>query len=120
MTLSRVERDQVHLYVLHNDNEVESYVEMHKDVLWGLNTNRNENWIVREHNQSFIQWFKDHIYSKFDLDLASTTERLRCLAYGPSLLVFSYSAYAINGYMFYTKEQDGKSTMQNRDRKSVV
>ena len=57
VTVSRVERDQVHLYVLHNDNEVEPYVEMHNDVLWGLNPNRNENWIVREHNQSFIQWF---------------------------------------------------------------
>jgi hypothetical protein len=27
--------------------------------------------------------------------------------------VLSYSAYAINGYTFYTKEQDDKSTMQN-------
>ena len=52
MTISRVERDQVHLYVLHNDNEVEPYVEMHKDFLRGLNPNRNENWIVREHNRS--------------------------------------------------------------------
>ena len=42
MTVSRVERGQVHLYVLQNDNEIESYVEMHKDVLWGLNPNRNE------------------------------------------------------------------------------
>ena len=88
VTISRVERDQVHLYVLHNDNEVEPYVEMHKDVLRGLNLNRNENWIVRENNQSFIQWFKDHIYSKFDLDPTSITERLRCLAYGPSLIMF--------------------------------
>ncbi|CAI8603650.1 unnamed protein product [Vicia faba] len=113
VTVSRVERDQVHLYVLHNNNEVELYVEMHKDVLRGLNPNRNENWIIREHNQSFIQWFKDHIYSKFDLDLASIIERLRCLAYGLSLLVFSYSAYTINGCTFYTKEQDDKSTVQN-------
>jgi hypothetical protein len=27
--------------------------------------------------------------------------------------VFSHSAYSINGYTFYTKEQDDKSTMQN-------
>ena len=27
--------------------------------------------------------------------------------------MFSYSAYTINGYTFYTKEQDDKSTMQN-------
>ena len=108
-----VERDQVHLYVLHNELKVEPYVEMHKGVLRGLNPNRNENWIVREHNRSFIPWFKEHIYSKYRSDPASVTERLRCLAYGPSMIVFSYSAYAINGYTFYTKEQDDKSTMQN-------
>lgn len=111
VTVSWDERDQVHLYVLHNNNEVEPYVEMHKDVLRGENHNRNENWIVREHNQSFIKWFKDHIYSNFHSDPASITERLRCLAYGPSLHVFSYSAYAINGYTFNTKEQDDKSTV---------
>ena len=35
------------------------------------------------------------------------------MEYGPSLHVFSYSAYAINGYTFYIKGQDDKSTMQN-------
>ena len=113
VTVSRDEREQVHLYVLHNDSEVEPYVEMHKDVLRRLNQNRNENWIVREHNQSFVQWLKDHIYSKRSSDPASVTERLRCLAYGLRLHVFSHSAYAINGYTFYTKEQDDKSTMPN-------
>src|SRR3954464_8132250 len=82
-------------------------------VLRDLNPNRNENWIVREHNRSFIPWFRDHIYSKYRSDPASVTERLRCLAYGPTVIVLSYSAYAINGYTFYTKEQDDKSTMQN-------
>ena len=76
------------MYVLHNDSEVEPYVEMHKDILRGLNQNRNENWTVREHNQSFIPWFKDHIFSKLHSDPATITERLRCLAYGPSLHVF--------------------------------
>ena len=113
VTVSRDERDQVHLYVLHNDNEVESFIEMHKAILRGENQSRNENWIVREHNQSFIQWFKDHIYSKFHSDPASISDRLRCLAYGPSSIVFSYRGYTINGYTFYTKEQDEKSTMQN-------
>ena len=68
VTVSRDERDQVHLYALHNDNEVEPFIEMHKAILRGENQSRNENWIVREHNKSFIQWFKDHIYSKFHSD----------------------------------------------------
>ena len=104
VTVSREERDQVHLYFLHNEIEVEPYVEMHKGVLRGLNPNRNESWIVREHNRSFIPLFKEHIYSEYRSNPASITERLRCLAYAPSLVVFSYSVYAINGYTFYTKE----------------
>lgn len=46
-------------------------------------------------------------------DPASISERLRWLAHGPSSHVFSYIGYAINGYTFYTKVQDDKSTMQN-------
>ena len=86
---------------------------MQKGVLRGLNPNRNENWIVRKHNRSFIPWFKEHIYSKYRSDPASISDRFRCLAYGPSSLVVSYRGYAINGYTFCTKEQDDKSTMQN-------
>ena len=59
MTISRFEQDQAHLYVLHNEIKVEPYVEMHKGVLRGLNPNINENWIVRDHNRSFIPWFKN-------------------------------------------------------------
>ena len=73
MTISKDERDQVHLYVLHNDSEVEPYIDMHKAVLRRLNQNRNENWIVWEHNQSLIPWFKDHIFSKLHSDPASIT-----------------------------------------------
>ena len=35
------------------------------------------------------------------------------LARGTNSHVYSYTGYAINGYTFYTKEQDDKSTMQN-------
>src|ERR1043165_7210531 len=46
VTVSRDERDQVHLYALHNDNEVEPFVKMHKAILQGENQSRNENWVV--------------------------------------------------------------------------
>ena len=113
MTISKTKLEQVQLYVLHNDDEVEPYVKKHKDVLNTLYPNRSENWIAREHNRIFVTWFKNHIYSKLSEDPASVSERLTWLARGPNSHVYSYTGYAINGYTFYTKEQDDKSTMQN-------
>lgn len=53
--------EQVHLYVVHNDNEVESYIESHKGILRRLKPNKNKNWVTIEHNRIFISWLKDHI-----------------------------------------------------------
>ena len=47
VTISKTKLEQVQLYVLHNDDEVEPYVKKHKDVLNTLNPNRSENWIAR-------------------------------------------------------------------------
>lgn len=70
VTISKTELEQVQLYILHNDDEVEPYVKKHKDVLNTLNPNRSENWIAREHNRNFVTWFKNHIYSKLSEDPA--------------------------------------------------
>ena len=35
------------------------------------------------------------------------------LARGPSIIVMQYQGYEINGYTFYTRAQDEKSTNQN-------
>lgn len=43
--------DQVHLYILHNSDEVASYVNEYKHILTYANPNKTENWISREHNQ---------------------------------------------------------------------
>jgi hypothetical protein len=88
VTISRTEWEQVQLYVLHNADEVESFVEIHKDVLRSSNPNKNENWIAQEHNRSFIAWFKNHIYSKLSADPASISEKFKWLAHGPSSHIF--------------------------------
>jgi len=74
VTKSKTELEQVQLYVLHNDDEVEPYVKKHKDVLNTLNPNRSENWIARDHNQIFVTWFKNHIYLKLSKDPVSISE----------------------------------------------
>ena len=39
--------------------------------------------------------------------------QLDILAKGPSSTLLKYHGYEINGFTFYTKKQDGKSTYQN-------
>ena len=40
-------------------------------------------------------------------------EQLQWLARGPSITIVQYQGYEINGYTFYTRAQDQKSTNQN-------
>ena len=40
-------------------------------------------------------------------------EQLQWLARGPSITIMQYEGYEINGYTFYTRAQDEKSTNQN-------
>ncbi|XP_058733075.1 uncharacterized protein LOC131604664 [Vicia villosa] len=113
VTISNIELEQAHLYVLHNADEVELYVEKHKEELKSLNHNKSENWLTKEHNRSFISWLKNHIFLEFARKPDSISERLRWLANGPNVDVLSYSSYVINNYTFFTKERDLQSTMQN-------
>ncbi|KAK2420428.1 hypothetical protein QL285_031156 [Trifolium repens] len=113
VTISNTEKEQAHLYVLHNSVEVEPYVEKHMEQLKILNPNRNENWLTREHNRSFISWLRNHIFLEFAKNPDSISQRLRWLATGPNVTVLSYSRYVINNHTFYTKERDHESTMQN-------
>ena len=43
----------------------------------------------------------------------TVSDRLRSLANGPDFSASFFSCYAINGYTFYTRNQDDKRTMQN-------
>ena len=40
-------------------------------------------------------------------------KQLQCLARGLSMVIMQYQWYEINGYTFYTRAQDEKSTNQN-------
>jgi hypothetical protein len=42
-----------------------------------------------------------------------TSEYLKKLARGPIFTIVTYQGYDINGYTFYTEQQDKKSTYQN-------
>ena len=99
---------QAHLYVLNNTNEVLPYILHHEGLVTESNPKMSKNWVLKKHNKTFLDWFKDTIFVN---DNASET--LRKLADGPKRNVITCQGHDINKYSFYTKAQDEKSTMQN-------
>ena len=57
----------------------------------------------------FNIWFRDRLASS----TSCIDERLQKLAKGPFFIVTTYQGYDINGYTFYTIDQDKKSVYQN-------
>jgi hypothetical protein len=89
---------------------VSEYLDEHKEVLLRDNPGCNESWLANEHMRKFIGWLWDQISQSSD---TQTSEYLKKLACGPIFTVVTYQGYDINGYMFYTEQQDKKSTYQN-------
>jgi len=108
ITPSLEDLQQPHLYILNNNNEVFPYVVHHESLVKESNQKLTKNTVLKEHNKTFLNWFKNTIFGD---DNAS--EKLRKLANGPKRNVITWQGYDINKYSFYTKSQDNKSAMQN-------
>jgi hypothetical protein len=101
--------DKAHFLVLQHTTGVEPYIEEHKEMLRQQNPHRSEDWIARAHMREFNNWFKDRLSSSS----SCPDKRLRQLAACPFFTITTYQGYDINGYTFYTIEQDQKSMYQN-------
>jgi hypothetical protein len=99
-----------HFHVLQQMSIVSEYFDEHKEVLLRDNPGRNESWFTNEHMRKFIGWLRDQISHSSD---TQTSEYLKKLAHSPIFTVMTYQGYGINGYTFYTEQQDKKSTYQN-------
>jgi len=108
ITPSVKDLQQTQLYVLNNSNEVFPYILFHEGLVKESNTKMSKNRILKEHNKTFLDWFKDTIYTD-----DNAFKLLRKLANGPKRNVITWQGYDIKKYSFYTKVQDKKSTMQN-------
>ena len=97
---------QDHLYVLNNNNEVLPYIVQHECLVKQSNPKMLKNWVLKNHNKTFSDWFKDTIFVD-----ENASKTLRKLAYGLKRNVITWQGYDINKYSFYTKAQDDKSTM---------
>jgi len=68
----------------------------------------SKNWVLKKHNKTFFDWFKDIIFAN-----ENASETLRKLADRPKGNVITWQGYDINMYSYYKKAQDEKSKMQN-------
>jgi hypothetical protein len=85
---------------------VSEYLDEHKEVLLRDNPGCNESWLANEHMIKFTGWLWDQISQSSD---TQTSEYLQKLARGPIFTIVTYRGYNINGYTFYTEQQDKKS-----------
>ncbi|GKC11007.1 hypothetical protein Tco_1007789 [Tanacetum coccineum] len=65
----------------------------------------------KPHNEQFATWLKDKVAT--NMGQPNVDRIVERLEEGPRLLVKTYQGYEINGYTFYTKMRDEKSTVQN-------
>ena len=96
--------DQAHFLDLEHMEVVEPYVLEHKQLIVQQNPGRGEGWVAKKHMKEFNNWFKDHVTTGNVAD-----DDIKKLAAGPIFIVMTYQAYDINGYTFYTIQQDKKS-----------
>ncbi|XP_058723076.1 uncharacterized protein LOC131594886 [Vicia villosa] len=99
---------QAHLYILNNTDEVQPYLSAHKSIIKKKYPKMSERGLLKEHNKSFSEWFKEKIAGD---DSASKT--IKRLSYEPKCNIITWSGNYINKNSFYTKAKDDRSTTQN-------
>jgi hypothetical protein len=100
----------VHFHVLQQISIMSEYLAEHKEVLLRDNSGRNKLWLANEHMRKFIGWLQDQISQSSETKISEYLKKLAC---DPIFTVVTYQGYAINGYTFYTEQQDKKNTYQN-------
>ena len=94
--------------VVQNLSIVAPYMDEHMNIVRSENLEKSEAWITCHHVDSFAVWLRQKLMGDSTIDV-----QLQWLARGPSATIVQYQAYKINGYIFYTRAQDVKSTNQN-------
>nr|AAX96653.1 transposon protein, putative, CACTA, En/Spm sub-class [Oryza sativa Japonica Group] len=99
---------KAHFTVLQHSSLVAPYIEEHLALVRARNIGKSDAWITRHHIDTFPAWLRQHLMGN-----ESINQQLAFLARGPSGSITTFQGYEINGYTFYTRAQDMKSTNQN-------
>jgi hypothetical protein len=99
---------KAHFTVLQQSALVAPYIEEHKQIIRSKYPWKSETWITKNYIETFPTWLRTELMANEDIH-----EQLAWLAKGPSNTILMYQGYKINGYTFYTRSHDKKSTNQN-------
>nr|ABA98327.2 transposon protein, putative, CACTA, En/Spm sub-class [Oryza sativa Japonica Group] len=99
---------KAHFTVLQQSSLVAPYIEEHLALVHARNIGKSDAWIARHHIDTFPAWLRQHLMGNETIN-----QQLAFLARGPSGSIATFQGYEINGYTFYTRAQDMKSTNQN-------
>lgn len=113
----RTDFNRANLVALQHIVMVDTWVKRHKSTIKKKYTEqgkrRTEGEIIREHNSSFLRWFKDELVRNPPPMDCAENRVLYGLAHGPAPNLATFQAYDINGFTFYTEEKDKTSNYQN-------
>jgi hypothetical protein len=114
----RADFDRANLVALQHMQLIDPWVEEHKSFITNKYSDRSEQRtegaIIKEHNSNVTRWFKDKILANPPPMHSSKEEKLIfALSQGAEHCLMTYQAYDINGYTFYTKENDSNCDYQN-------
>ena len=114
----RTDFDRANLVVLQHLQVVDPWVKKHKKMIVTKYRDRGlqktEGDIIREHNSSFLLWFKEQLVANPPLESDKDGKLIYALAHGPACNLATYQAYDINGYTFYTEAKDENSDYQTQ------
>jgi hypothetical protein len=100
--------NKAHLAVMQQSTLVTAYIEEHTQIISSQTPSKTEAWVTRHHLENFPLWLSEQVIG------ASTIHpQVALLARGPSSTIVKFQAYDINGYAFYTRDQNRKTTHQN-------
>ena len=98
ITPSLEELQQPQLYILNNSNEVLPHIIRHEALVKESNQKMTKNRVLKEHNKTILNWFKDTIFGD-----NNASKMLRKLADGPKRNFITWQGYDTNKYLFYIK-----------------
>jgi hypothetical protein len=108
MHLPESEIRKANFTVLQNSSLVAPYMDEHMNIVRSKNPGKPEVLITRHHIDNFAVCLRAKLMGD-----GTIAEQLQWLERGPSMTIMQYQGYEINGYIFYIRAQDEKSTNEN-------
>ncbi|XP_062086136.1 uncharacterized protein LOC133792244 [Humulus lupulus] len=114
-SITQDERHEALCLVLQNIDEIQPYIEDH--FVWIRkkypSKSKNQKWIQDEHYRTFSTWLENKVAIEVTQTSSHVSNIVKWISRGPSLNVFKYPSYIVNGTQFNTLERDNVRTTQN-------